>query len=32
VKLDDLIRASAVQNFYIGIEHLIDDEIDELRA
>lgn len=32
VKLDELIRASAAQNFYIGIEHLSDDEIDELRA
>jgi len=32
VKLDELIRASAAQNFYIGIEHLSDEEIDELRA
>jgi low affinity Fe/Cu permease len=31
VKLDELIRASAAQNFYIGIEHLTDEEIDEIR-
>ena len=32
VKLDELIRASAAQNFYIGIEHLTDQEIDEIRS
>jgi low affinity Fe/Cu permease len=31
VKLDELIRASAAQNFYIGIESLTDVEIDEIR-
>jgi low affinity Fe/Cu permease len=31
VKLDELIRASAAQNFYIGIENLTDVEIDEIR-
>jgi low affinity Fe/Cu permease len=31
VKLDELIRASAAQNFYIGIEHLSDEEIDQIR-
>jgi low affinity Fe/Cu permease len=31
-KLDELIRASAAQNFYIGIEHLTDDELEELRS
>jgi len=31
-KLDELIRASAAQNVYIGIEHLTDEELDDLRA
>jgi low affinity Fe/Cu permease len=31
VKLDELIRASAAHNFYIGIEHLTDEEIDQIR-
>jgi low affinity Fe/Cu permease len=31
-KLDELIRASAAQNRYIGIEHLTEEELDELRA
>jgi low affinity Fe/Cu permease len=30
-KLDELIRASAAQNAFIGIEHLTDDELDEIR-
>jgi len=30
-KLDELIRASAAQNVYIGIEHLTEEELDELR-
>ena len=30
-KLDELIRASAAQNVYVGIEHLTDEELDELR-
>lgn len=31
VKLDELIRASAAQNFYIGIEALTDEEIDDIK-
>lgn len=31
-KLDELIRASAAQNAFIGIEHLTQDELDEIRA
>ena len=31
VKLDELIRVSAAKNFFVGIEHLSDDEIDRLR-
>jgi low affinity Fe/Cu permease len=31
-KLDELIRASAAQNSYIGIEHLTEEELDELRT
>ena len=31
-KLDELIRASAAQNAYIGIEHLTEEELDVLRA
>lgn len=30
-KLDELIRASAAQNRYIGIENLTEEELDELR-
>jgi low affinity Fe/Cu permease len=30
-KLDELIRASAAQNSYIGIEHLTEEELNELR-
>src|SRR5690348_3185400 len=30
-KLDELIRASAAQNRYIGIEQLTEEELDELR-
>jgi low affinity Fe/Cu permease len=30
-KLDELIRTSAAQNAYIGIEHLTEEELDELR-
>jgi low affinity Fe/Cu permease len=30
-KLDELIRASAAQNVYIGIEHLTEEEVEELR-
>jgi len=31
VKLDELIRVSAAKNFFVGIEHLSDEEIDRLR-
>jgi low affinity Fe/Cu permease len=31
VKLDELIRVSKVKNVFVGIEHLTDEEIDELR-
>jgi low affinity Fe/Cu permease len=31
-KLDELIRASAAQNKYIGIEHLTEEELNELRT
>jgi low affinity Fe/Cu permease len=31
VKLDELIRVSAVHNSFIGIEHLTDDELDDIR-
>ena len=31
-KLDELIRASAAQNRYIGIESLTEEELDALRA
>ena len=29
-KLDELIRTSAAQNRYIGIEHLTEEELEEL--
>jgi low affinity Fe/Cu permease len=32
VKLDELIRVSAAQNSFIGIEHLTDDELEEIRG
>lgn len=31
VKLDELIRASNAQDFYIGLEHLTDEEIEAIR-
>jgi len=31
VKLDELIRVSSAQNSLVGIEHLTDDELEELR-
>jgi low affinity Fe/Cu permease len=31
-KLDELIRTSAAQNTFIGIEHLTEEELDEIRA
>jgi low affinity Fe/Cu permease len=32
VKLDELIRVSAAKNFFVGIEHLTDEEIERLRT
>lgn len=32
VKLDELIRVSSARNSLVGIEHLTDEEIDELRS
>ena len=31
VKLDELIRTGQVRNTFVGIEHLSDDELEELR-
>jgi low affinity Fe/Cu permease len=31
VKLDELIRSSQAKNLFVGIEHLTDKEIEELR-
>jgi low affinity Fe/Cu permease len=30
-KLDELIRSSAAQNAFIGIEHLTEEELEEIR-
>jgi low affinity Fe/Cu permease len=30
-KLDEIIRSSAAQNRFIGIEHLTEEEVEELR-
>ena len=32
VKLDELIRTGAVQNSFVGVEHLTADELEELRS
>ena len=32
VKLDELIRVSTAQNSFIGIEHLTDEELEEIRT
>ena len=32
VKLDELIRVSAARNSFVGIEHLTDDELEEIRS
>ena len=32
VKLDELIRVSAAHNSFVGIEHLTDEELDEIRT
>ena len=31
VKLDELIRVSKVKNMFVGIEHLTEEELDDLR-
>ncbi len=31
VKLDELIRTGQVRNTFVGIEHLTDEELDELK-
>jgi low affinity Fe/Cu permease len=32
VKLDELIRASKAHNSFVGIEHLTDEELEEIRT
>jgi low affinity Fe/Cu permease len=32
IKLDELIRVGEVKNTFVGIEHLTEEEIEELRA
>ena len=32
VKLDEIVRSSNAENQFVGIEHLTEDEIEELRA
>jgi low affinity Fe/Cu permease len=32
VKLDELIRASKAQNSFVGVEHLTDEELEDIRA
>jgi low affinity Fe/Cu permease len=32
VKLDELIRVGAARNSLVGIEHLTDEELEELRT
>ncbi|MEA2944369.1 MAG: hypothetical protein QOD09_4898 [Bradyrhizobium sp.] len=32
VKLDELIRVSAAHNSFVGIEHLTDEELEEIRT
>jgi low affinity Fe/Cu permease len=32
VKLDELIRVGAARNSLVGIEHLTDDELEDLRT
>ena len=32
VKLDELIRVSSAKNSFIGIEHLTDEELEEIRT
>lgn len=32
VKLDELIRVSAVHNSFVGIEHLTEEELEDIRT
>lgn len=32
VKLDELIRVSTAHNSFVGIEHLTDEELEEIRS
>jgi low affinity Fe/Cu permease len=32
VKLNELIRASKAQNSFVGVEHLTEEELEEIRA
>jgi low affinity Fe/Cu permease len=32
VKLDELIRVSAAHNSFVGIEHLTDEELQDIRT
>ena len=32
MKLNELIRVSAAKNFFVGIEHLTEEEIERLRT
>ena len=32
VKLDELIRVSTAHNSFVGIEHLTDDELEDIRT
>jgi low affinity Fe/Cu permease len=32
VKLDELIRVSTVRNSFVGIEHLTDEELEDIRT
>jgi low affinity Fe/Cu permease len=32
VKLDELIRVSTVQNSFVGIEHLTEEELEDIRT
>lgn len=32
VKLDELIRASAAHNSFVGIEHLSNEELEDIRT
>src|SRR5690242_19502672 len=32
VKLDELIRSSAAKNSFVGIEHLTDEELEDIRG